>query len=178
MTLVKGADYVLNLELSALQDNNQGELLSNPRVMTADRCKATIKQGTQLPYRVQQGLGAFSVTFKDATLTLDVLPQITPSGSVVMALKVNKDAPGTTTPDGVGIDTRQIETNVHVMDGETVVLGGIYEGAFNTTVNSVPWFGDLPGIGFLFKRTNKLDNKSELLIFVTPKIVKDNVAAN
>jgi type IV pilus assembly protein PilQ len=178
MTLVRAADYVLNLELSALQDNNQGELLSNPRVLTSDRCQATIKQGTQIPYRVQQGQGAFSVEFKDATLTLDVTPQITPSGSVVMALKVSKDAPGAVTTDGVAIDTRQLETNVHVMDGETVVLGGIFEGAFADNVNKVPFFADLPGVGFLFKRTQKSDNKSELLIFVTPKIVKDNVAIN
>jgi type IV pilus assembly protein PilQ len=178
MTLARAADYVLNLELSALQDNNQGELLSNPRVLTSDRCQATIKQGTQIPYRVQQGQGAFSVEFKDATLTLDVTPQITPSGSVVMALKVSKDAPGAVTTDGVAIDTRQLETNVHVMDGETVVLGGIYEGAFADNVNKVPFFADLPGVGFLFKRSQKSDNKSELLIFVTPKIVKDNVAAN
>lgn len=178
MTLVRAADYVLNLELQALQNNNQGELLSNPRVMTSDRCQATIKQGTQIPYRVQQGQGAFSVEYKDATLTLDVLPQITPSGSVVMALKVSKDAPGSSSVDGVAIDTRQLETNVHVMDGETVVLGGIFEQTFNDNVNKVPFFGDIPGIGFLFKRNVKQDDKSELLIFVTPKIIKDNLAAN
>ncbi|MBK8817210.1 MAG: type IV pilus secretin PilQ [Methylococcaceae bacterium] len=178
MTLVRAADYVLNLELQALQNNNQGELLSNPRVLTSDRCQATIKQGTQIPYRVQQGQGAFSVEYKDATLTLDVLPQITPSGSVVMALKVSKDAPGASSVDGVAIDTRQLETNVHVMDGETVVLGGIFEQTFNDNVNKVPFFGDIPGIGFLFKRNVKQDDKSELLIFVTPKIIKDNLATN
>jgi type IV pilus assembly protein PilQ len=178
MTLARGADYVLNLELSALQAQGQAEFLSNPRVMTSDRCQATIKQGTQLPYPVQQGQGAFSVEFKDATLTLDVLPQITPSGSVVMALKVSKDSPGAVTSGGVAIDTRQLETNVHVMDGETVVLGGIYEGTLSSTVNKVPFFADLPGVGFLFKNADKTDNKSELLIFVTPKIVKDNVAIN
>ncbi len=178
MTLVRAADYVLNLELQALQNNNQGELLSNPRVLTSDRCQATIKQGTQIPYRVQQGQGAFSVEFKDATLTLDVLPQITPSGSVVMALKVTKDAPGAASVDGVAIDTRQLETNVHVMDGETVVLGGIFEETINDNLNKVPFFADLPGVGFLFKRTVKQDDKSELLIFVTPKIIKDNVASN
>ncbi len=178
MTLVRAADYVLNLELTALQNNNMGELLSNPRVLTSDRCQATIKQGTQIPYRVQQGQGAFSVEYKDATLTLDVLPQITPSGSVIMTLKVTKDAPGSASVDGVAIDTRQIQTNVHVMDGETVVLGGIFEQTFNDNLNKVPFFGDLPGVGFLFKRSVKQDDKSELLIFVTPKIVKDNVAAN
>ena len=178
MTLARGADYVLNLELSALQDQAMGELLSNPRVMTSDRCQATIKQGTQIPYRVQQGQGAFSVEYKDATLTLDVIPQITPSGSVVMALKVAKDAPGLASADGVAINTRQLETNVHVMDGETVVLGGIFEETLNDSVNKVPFFADLPAVGFLFKRSQKVDDKSELLIFVTPKIVKDNVAVN
>jgi type IV pilus assembly protein PilQ len=178
MTLVRAADYVLNLELQALQNNNQGELLSNPRVLTSDRCNAIIKQGTQIPYRVQQGQGAFSVEYKDATLTLDVLPQITPSGSVVMSLKISKDAPGNASVDGVAIDTRQLETNVHVMDGETVVLGGIFEQTFNDSINKVPFFGDIPGIGFLFKRNIKQDDKSELLIFVTPKIVKDNLATN
>lgn len=178
MTLARGADYVLNLELSALQDQAMGELLSNPRVLTSDRCQATIKQGTQIPYRVQQGQGAFSVEYKDATLTLDVIPQITPSGSVVMALKVAKDAPGLASVDGVAINTRQLETNVHVMDGETVVLGGIFEETLNDSLNKVPFFADLPGVGFLFKRTQKVDDKSELLIFVTPKIVKDTVASN
>ncbi len=178
MTLARAADYVLNLELSALQNNNQGELLSNPRVLTSDRCQATIKQGTQIPYRVQQGQGAFSVEYKDATLTLDVLPQITPSGSVVMTLKVTKDAPGAASVDGVAIDTREIQTNVHVMDGETVVLGGIFEQTFNDNINKVPFFSDIPGVGFLFKRNVKQDDKSELLIFVTPKIVKDNMATN
>ncbi|WP_411727792.1 type IV pilus secretin PilQ [Methyloglobulus sp.] len=178
MTLARAADYVLNLELSALQDQGQGELLSNPRVLTSDRCQATIKQGTQIPYRVQQGQGAFTVEYKDATLTLDVIPQITPSGSVVMALKVAKDAPGLASVDGVAIDTRQLETNVHVMDGETVVLGGIFEETLNNSLNKVPFFADLPGVGFLFRRTINQDDKNELLIFVTPKIVKDNVASN
>jgi type IV pilus assembly protein PilQ len=179
MTLARTADYVLNLELQALQDQNMGELLSNPKVMTQDRCEATIKQGTQIPYRVSQpGGNAYTVEFKDATLTLNVLPQITPSGSVVMALKVNKDAPLGSTPDGVPIDTRQLETNVHVMDGETVVLGGVFEDIIENNTNKVPFFGDLPGVGFLFKRTHKLDDKKELLIFVTPKIVKDNFTAS
>ncbi len=187
MTLARGADYVLNLEISALQDQGLGELLSNPRVMTSDRCRASIKQGTQIPYRVAQAggggaggtAGAYTVEFKDATLTLDVTPQITPSGSVVMALKVSKDAPGAQLGDsGVAIDTRQLETNVHVMDGETVVLGGIFEGTQTNNTNKVPFFSDLPGIGFLFKRTIVADIKKELLIFITPKVVKDNLASN
>jgi type IV pilus assembly protein PilQ len=179
MTLARGADYVLNLELSALQDQNQGELLSNPRVLTSDRCRATIKSGVQIPYQTTSGNLGTTTIFVDAALVLDVTPQITPSGSVVMALRVTKDAPsivaGATAP---GINTQQLETNVHVMDGETVVLGGVFQGTLNNNLNKVPFFGDLPGVGFLFKRTIKQDDKNELLIFVTPKIVKDNVAVN
>jgi type IV pilus assembly protein PilQ len=178
MTLARAADYVLSLELSALQDQGLGELISNPRVMTSDRCQATIKQGTQIPYETVSQNGT-QVQLVDATLQLDVLPQITPSGSVVMTLKITKDAPGTISPKGnPAIDTRQLETNVHVLDGETVVLGGVFEDQINNNTNKVPFFGDLPGIGFLFKRTFNEDRKKELLIFITPKIVKDNVAVN
>ncbi len=173
LTLVKGADYVLNLELSALQDQGLGELVSNPRVMTSDRCQATIKQGVQIPYQTVSQNGT-QTQLVDAALQLDVLPQITPSGSVVMQLKITKDAPGAVTPDGIGIDTRQISTNVHVMDGETVVLGGVFEGTQQNNTNKVPFFADLPGVGFLFKKTFKQDDKTELLIFVTPKIITDN----
>jgi type IV pilus assembly protein PilQ len=175
MTLARGADYVLNLELSALQDQGLGELVSNPRVMTSDRCLATIKQGVQLPYQTTSGNFGTTTIFVDAALQLNVLPQITPSGSVIMGLRISKDAPGAATPDGIGIDTRQIQTSVQVMDGETVVLGGVFEGTQRNNTNKVPFFGDLPGVGFLFKRTNKQDDKSELLIFVTPKIVKNNI---
>lgn len=173
LTLVKGADYVLNLELSALQDQGLGELVSNPRVMTSDRCQATIKQGVQIPYQTVSQNGT-QTQLVDAALQLDVLPQITPSGSVVMQLKISKDAPGEVTSQGVGIDTRQISTNVHVMDGETVVLGGVFEGTQKNNTNKIPFFADLPGVGFLFKKTFKQDDKSELLIFITPKIITDN----
>jgi type IV pilus assembly protein PilQ len=177
MTLARGADYVLNLELSALQDQGLGELLSNPRVMTSDRCQATIKQGEEIPY-VSTGIQGTTTIFKDAVLSLDVLPQITPSGSIVMALKVTKDARGQATPGGFGINKQELETNVHVMDGETVVLGGAFQETMDNQTNKVPFFGDLPGVGFLFKKNEKIDNKTELLIFVTPKIVKDNMAVN
>ncbi|MEQ1528412.1 MAG: type IV pilus secretin PilQ [Methylococcales bacterium] len=185
MTLARGADYVLNLELSALQDQGLGELVSNPRVMTSDRCQATIKQGVQIPYTsitsssetASVSTAVATTTFVDAVLQLDVLPQITPSGSVVMALNITKDAPSAVTSGGqVAIDKREIETNVHVLDGETVVLGGIFEGVQKNDTAKVPFFADLPGIGFLFKKTYKQDDKTELLIFVTPKIVKENVA--
>lgn len=180
MTLARGADYVLNLEISALQDQGLGELVSNPRVMTSDRCKATIKQGTQIAYQTSSANSGPVTQLVDAVLQLDVTPQITPSGSVVMALKVTKDAPlpPITAGGPPPIDTRQLETNVHVMDGETVVLGGVFEGRQNNNTNKVPFFSDLPGIGFLFKRTFNEDKKSELLIFITPKIVKEELASN
>jgi type IV pilus assembly protein PilQ len=179
MTLARAADYVLNLELQALQDQGLGELLSNPRVMTSDRCKATIKQGEEIPYTSNDAGSLVSTTiFKEAVLSLDVLPQITPSGSVVMSLTITKDARGQITPAGFGINKQELVTNVHVMDGETVVLGGAFQETIDNQTNKVPFFGDLPGVGFLFKRNNKVDDKTELLIFVTPKIVKDNMAVN
>ncbi|MFI3219464.1 MAG: type IV pilus secretin PilQ [Methylococcales bacterium] len=184
MTLVRSADYVLNLELQALQSQGKGELISNPRVMTADRCQATIKQGVQIPYSSSQigsgGAAAVATTtFVDAVLELDVTPQITPNGSVIMKLNITNNSPGITTPTGqISIDKREIHTNAHVLDGETVVLGGVFQETITDSLNSVPFFADLPGIGFLFKNTKKQDNKTELLIFVTPKIVKDNAATD
>ena len=175
MTLARGADYVLNLELSALQDQGQGQLLSNPRVLTTDRCKATIQQGTSIPFQTSSANLGTNIEFRDATLTLAVTPQITPGGSIIMDLEINKDQPGAPAPNGNReIDTRNVKTNAQVNDGETVVLGGIYESDKNNTTNKVPFFSDLPGIGFLFRRTNELNDQRELLIFVTPKIVKDN----
>jgi type IV pilus assembly protein PilQ len=181
MTLARGADYVLNLELQALQSQGKGELISNPRVMTSDRCQATIKQGVQIPYSSATTSGTTTTNttvFVDAVLELDVTPQITPNGSVIMKLNITKNSPGTSTPQGqIAIDKREIHTNVRVLDGETVVLGGIFEETIADNLNSVPFFSDLPGVGFLFKNTRKQDDKTELLIFVTPKITKDSMAS-
>ncbi|MFI3189535.1 pilus assembly protein PilQ [Crenothrix sp. D3] len=183
MTLVRGADYVLNLELQALQSQGKGELISNPRVMTTDRCQATIRQGVQIPYTSVTGTGntiTSTTIFKDALLELDVTPQITPNGSVIMKLNITKNNPSAVVSSGgqVGIDKREIHTNAHVLDGETIVLGGIFEEVISDGLNSIPFFSDLPGVGFLFKNTRKQDDKTELLIFVTPKIVKDNQASD
>ncbi|WP_366145448.1 type IV pilus secretin PilQ [Methylovulum sp.] len=178
MTLVRGADYVLNLELSALQDENRGELISNPRVMTSDRCQANIKQGVQIPYQTSSANTGVNIQFVDAVLQLDVTPQITPNGSIIMDLFITKDAVGAVTAGVPSIDTRNIRTMVRVNDGETVVLGGIFEGTNNNILNKVPFFADLPGIGFLFKRTENTDEKKELLIFVTPKVMKDDITPN
>ncbi len=179
MTLARGADYVLNLEISALQDNNRGELVSNPRVMTSDRCLATIQQGQRIPYLTVSQNGT-QTTFVEALLQLSVLPQITPDGSIIMSLFITKNTPGrvATANGDREIDKREVKASVHVKDGETIVLGGIFEGTLQNNTNSVPFLADLPGIGFLFKKTLATDDKRELLIFVTPKIMKENVASN
>jgi type IV pilus assembly protein PilQ len=171
MTLARGADYVLNLELSALQNENKGEVLANPRVITSDRVQASIIQGVTIPY-VSQGIGgASTTTWKKATLELDVTPQITPNGSVIMDLNITKNNPSA---DGTGsIETREVKTTVQINDGETVVLGGVYEYEAGQDNYKIPFFGDLPGIGFLFKKNLVSERKRELLVFVTPKIVKD-----
>ncbi len=182
MTLASGADYVLNLELQALQAEGKAEILSNPRVMTMDRCTAAMMQGVEIPVTTPAALGSPpTTTYTPAVLELDVTPQITPSGSVIMNLLVKKDSQNLTTnpvSGNPGIDTRQVKTSVLVEDGETVVLGGVYENQNTVGKNKIPFFADLPGIGFLF--TNSSINKinSELLIFITPKIIKNNVETN
>ncbi len=181
MTLARGADYVLNLELSALQDQGLGEIISNPRVMTTDRCQASIKQGFEVPYSSGASVGTpANIDFKQALLELDVLPQITPSGSVSMTLNITKDEPDPilSVNGQPALTKRQVQTTVQVMDGETVVLGGVFEGNQQKTTNSVPFLADIPGIGFLFKKNISTDTKKELLIFITPKIIKDNAASN
>ncbi len=170
MTLARGADYVLNLELSALQNENKGEILANPRVMTSDRVPATITQGVQIPYTTQGQGGASTTTWQDAVLKLQVTPQITPNGNVIMELWVTKNNPSA---DGTGsIEKREVKTTVQINDGETVVLGGVYEYDSGQDNYKIPFLGDLPGIGFLFRKTQVSDRKRELLVFVTPKIVK------
>ena len=182
MTLARGADYVLNLELQALQADGKAEILSNPRVMTMDRCTAAMMQGVEIPVTTPGAVGVTATTtYKPAVLELDVTPQITPSGSVIMNLIVTKDSQNSTTnpvSGNPGIDKREVKTSVLVEDGETVVLGGVYENQNTSGKNKIPFFADLPGIGFLF--TNSTINKvnTELLIFITPKIIKNNVETN
>ncbi|MBE0469646.1 MAG: type IV pilus secretin PilQ [Methyloprofundus sp.] len=174
MTLSDGANYILNLEITALQDDRKAEFVSNPRVLTSDRCKATIEQGEEIPFQTTSQDGTTTI-FKKAQILLDVTPQITPSGSVIMELKITKDSRGEQTPDGLAINKRELNTSVRVEDGETVVLGGVYEGDSIDIVNSVPWFSDLPVIGWMFRKTIQNDSKRELLIFITPKIMKDSM---
>ena len=181
MTLARAADYVLNLELSALQNEGKAELLSNPRVMTMDRCTAVMTQGVQVPaVTPQSGLNPPTVKYVDATLELNVTPQITPSGGIIMNLLVKKDSvnEAQSTAQNKAIDKRQVQTSVLVEDGETVVLGGVYEGTDSVNKNKIPFFGDLPGIGFLFTNSAVIKKNTELLIFVTPKISKDNTVSN
>ncbi len=173
MTLARAADYVLNLELSALENDERGEILANPRVMTSDRELAFIKQGIQIPYETVSDKGT-QTELVDAVLELNVTPQITPDGDVIMDLLIKKDNPKVNTRS---IEKREIETIVRVKDGETIVLGGVYEGESGKNVFKVPFLADLPGIGFLFKKNIESDRKRELLIFVTPKIIKDSLSA-
>jgi type IV pilus assembly protein PilQ len=152
--------------------------VSSPRVLTSDQGKAIIEQGTELPYQVATASGATSIVFRKANLKLEVTPQITPDGNIIMDVQVNRDQIGQLTPGGYAIDTRAVKTQVLVENGGTVVIGGVYEQFERNRVNKVPFLGDLPIIGNAFKNTQKTADRNELLIFLTPKIVTDNLAAN
>lgn len=169
---------LLELELSSLQAEGRGEVISTPRVLTANQKEAFIEQGVEIPYEQATSSGATSIAFKKAVLSLLVTPQITPDDRIIMDLTVNNDTVGELFSGIPSIDTREVNTQVLVNNGETVVLGGIFEQITREDVAKVPFFGDLPGIGRLFKRTNTEDDKSELLIFVTPKIIKEGIALN
>ena len=166
----------LNLEVTALQADGKGKIISSPRVITADQVEATIEQGTEIPYQQATSSGATSVSFKKATLSLKVKPQITPDDNIIMDLNVHKDSVGTVTTAGPSIDTKQITTNVLVQNGGTVVIGGIYTQVQNDQTTKVPVFGDLPYVGFLFRSNNKQDDRNELLIFISPRIMKNTVS--
>ncbi|MBI2225389.1 MAG: type IV pilus secretin PilQ [Betaproteobacteria bacterium] len=166
----------LNLEVSALQADGKGKIISSPRVITADQVEATIEQGTEIPYQQATSSGATSVAFKKATLSLKVKPQITPDDNIIMNLNVHKDSVGVVTTAGPSIDTKQITTEVLVQNGGTVVIGGIYTQDESNTTTKVPVLGDIPYVGFLFRQNAKTDNKSELLIFISPRIIKSSVS--
>ena len=172
----KIGSYLLQLELQALQTEGKGEVISAPRVITANQKEATIEQGTDIPYQQATSSGATSVSFKKAVLSLKVTPHITPDDRIVMDLVVNKDSIGQIFAGVPSIDTNNVSTQVLVDNGETVVLGGVYSQTNRKDVSRVPFFSDLPYLGALFKSTQQTRNKDELLIFVTPKIVKDNLA--
>jgi type IV pilus assembly protein PilQ len=164
---------LLQLELSAAQEEGRGETLSNPRVITSDRKEAIIEQGVEIPYQEATSSGATSTSFKKAVLSLKVKPQITPDDRIIMDIQVNKDSAGKEFSGIPSVDTRSVTTQVLVDNGETVVLGGIYEQDLRDDRSGVPFFQDIPYLGFLFHRTEKRDDKKELLIFVTPKVLKE-----
>jgi type IV pilus assembly protein PilQ len=166
----------LNLEISALEADQRGKVVSSPRVLAADQGKAVIEQGTELPYQSATSSGATAIAFKKATLRLEVVPQITPEGNVIMKVKVNRDAVGRITPAGFAIDTRAVETDVLVENGGTVVIGGIYEQVESNQTTKVPLLGDIPYVGALFRTNRRSNNKTELLVFLTPRVVADATA--
>ena len=172
-----GANRFINLELSALEEEGKGKVISSPRVITADKEKALIEQGTEIPYQQATSSGATSVTFRKANLKLEVTPQITPEGSVILDVDVTNDSLGVLTAQGYAINTKHVKTQVLVENGGTVVIGGIFTMQENLDTTKVPLLGDLPVLGNLFKSTTKTVNKTELLIFITPKMVNDKVAA-
>ncbi len=176
---VLGSDYLVDLELSAMEAEGLGEIVSTPRVITANQSEASIKQGVEIPYQQSASSGATTIQFKEAVLELTVTPQITPDNNIIMDLHVSKDNVGKViSTGGLGgtvpsIDTRSVQTQVLVADGQTVVLGGIYETERRETINKVPFLGDIPIAGALFKNKQRKDNKAELLIFVTPRILEE-----
>jgi type IV pilus assembly protein PilQ len=171
------ANRFLNLELSALEADGTGKIISSPRVVTADKSIATIEQGVELPYQIASASGATAIVFRKANLRLEVTPQITPDGNVVIDVDVNKDSVGQETRAGFAIDTKHVKTQVMVENGGTVVLGGIYQQTERNTVSKVPLLGDLPVLGYLFKSNSRTNDKTELLVFITPKIVADRLSA-
>ena len=170
-----GSGNLVNVELSALEADDRGKVVSSPRVITADKKKAVISQGTEIPYLTAAASGATTVAFKPAVLELSVTPRITPDDRIIMDLEVKKDSVGQIFSGIPSVDTKQVNTQVLVDNGDTIVLGGIFEQTTRTTVNKVPFLGDIPFVGYMFKNTVKQDDKTELLIFVTPKIVKDTL---
>jgi len=165
------ANRFINLELSAMEAEGKGKIISSPSVITSDLSKATIEQGTEIPYQQATSSGATAVTFKKAVLSLDVTPQITPDGNIIMNVEIHKDSPGATTAGVPSINTNTITTQVQVENGGTVVLGGIFTSQEQNQTDKVPLLGDIPVLGNLFKNNSKMYNKNELLVFLTPKIV-------
>jgi|KBSSwiStaDraftv2_1062776.scaffolds.fasta_scaffold16130_5 type IV pilus assembly protein PilQ len=179
--MLLGKDFLIDLELSAAQAEGRGEVISTPRVITANQREASIEQGVEIPYQESASSGATTISFKKAVLALKVTPQVTPDNRIILDLNVKKDSVGQVIVGGAGaqvpsIDTREITTQVLVNDGQTVVLGGILETERRETEKKVPYLGDVPVLGRIFKTTGRTNNKDELLIFVTPKILREGVS--
>jgi type IV pilus assembly protein PilQ len=167
------ANRFLNLEISALEADNRGKIVSSPRVVTADQVKAVIEQGTEFAFQQATSSGATAVAFRKASLKLEVTPQITPDDNIILDVQVNKDSPGEIVAGAISINTKQVKTNVLVENGGTVVIGGIFEMTEIEGTTKVPLLGDAPVIGNLFKSRSRTSNKSELLIFLTPRVITD-----
>lgn len=170
------ANRFLNLEISAMEADGKGKIVSSPRVVTADQTKASIEQGTEFPYPVTAPNGGTVIAFKKAVLKLEVLPQITPEGNIILDLDVNKDSPGEILQNVRAINTKHIKTQVLVENGGTVVIGGIFELFEDNAEAKVPFLGDIPAVGNLFKTKTKQMNKQEMLIFITPKVLTERSA--
>ncbi|MES2090682.1 MAG: type IV pilus secretin PilQ family protein, partial [Pseudomonadota bacterium] len=168
--------HFLNLELSALEADGRGKIVSSPRVITADQVKALIEQGTELPYQTATSSGATAISFRKANLKLEVTPQITPEGSIILEVDVNKDSVGQVTTAGYAIDTKHVQTQVLVENGGTVVIGGIFLQQETNFEQKVPFFGDIPYLGVFFRNHSQESKRSELLIFLTPKVVSEKGA--
>jgi type IV pilus assembly protein PilQ len=164
---------LLSVELTALETDSKGKVISSPRVVTSDQTEASIETGTEIPYQQASSSGATAVAFQNAVLSLSVKPQITPDDNIIMDIKVNKDSVGQLYSGIPSIDTNKVNTQVLVENGGTVVIGGVYSQTQSSGVNKVPLLGDIPVLGYLFRSTAVLDNKSELLVFITPKIIKE-----
>jgi type IV pilus assembly protein PilQ len=171
-----GATRYLNLEISALEADGKGKIVSSPRIITADQVKALISQGTKIPFQKSTSSGATSVEFIEASLKLEVTPQITPEGNVILDVQVNKDSLGTLTALGREINVKQIKTQVLVENGGTVVIGGIFEQNDSTAETKVPLLGDIPYLGNLFKTRTRDSSRTELLVFLTPRVVSERSA--
>jgi len=165
------ANKFLNLELSAMEADGKGKIVASPRVVTADQTKALIEQGTEYPYQQSTSSGATAVAFKKATLKLEVTPQITPEGNVILDVDVTKDSRGETTAQGIAINTKHVRTQVLVENGGTVVIGGIFESTETDNITQVPLLGDVPYLGNLFKTKTRNTSKQEMLVFITPKVI-------
>nr|WP_315430183.1 type IV pilus secretin PilQ [uncultured Albidiferax sp.] len=171
------ANRFLNLEISALENDGKGKLVSSPRIVTADQTKALIEQGTEFPYQQATSSGATSVAFRKANLKLEVTPQITPEGNIILDLDINKDSRGETTSAGIAIDTKHIKTQVLVENGGTVVIGGIFTLDETDSITKVPVLGDIPYLGNLFKSKSQASTKKEMLVFITPKMIVERSAS-
>ncbi|WP_395320415.1 type IV pilus secretin PilQ [Variovorax sp. UC74_104] len=168
---------MLNLEISALEADGKGKLVSSPRVITADQTKALIEQGEEIPYQQATSSGATSISFRKAVLKLEVTPQITPEGNIILTLDVSKDARGVNTSAGPAINTKHVQTEVLVENGGTVVIGGIFELTETNDESRVPVLGEVPYLGALFRKRERVANKTEMLVFITPKMITDRNAA-